>query len=308
MEDRYYSPNDTVNETLIEETKISEEPFYLPVGNEKKIFLASFKRKLPLLLKGPTGCGKSRFIEHMAFRLKRTLTKISMDKGNGTIKGEVKDFTGNKGFLVTIPCHEDLTANDLVGRFFLTLNEGAEWIDGPLTKAVRYGGICYLDEIVEARKDVAVLLHSLTDYRRVLPLVKKGTVVSPPPEFMLIVSYNPGYQSVLKEMKPSTKQRFVALDFDYPPEQIEIEVIKHESGCEEGTARSLVAAGRKIRSLKNQGLTEGVSTRLLVYAAALITEGVPKKDAVMTTLVSPITDDHQMKMSLIDICKGFELF
>lgn len=173
---------------------------------------------------------------------------------------------------------------------------------------VRYGGICYLDEIVEARKDVAVLLHSLTDYRRVLPLVKKGTVVSPPPEFMLIVSYNPGYQSVLKEMKPSTKQRFVALDFDYPPEQIEIEVIKHESGCEEGTARSLVAAGRKIRSLKNQGLTEGVSTRLLVYAAALITEGVPKRDAVMTTLVSPITDDHQMKMSLIDICKGFELF
>ena len=247
MEDRYYSPNDTVNETLIEETKISEEPFYLPVGNEKKIFLASFKRKLPLLLKGPTGCGKSRFIEHMAFRLKRTLTKISMDKGNGTIKGEVKDYTGNKGFLVTIPCHEDLTANDLVGRFFLTLHEGAEWIDGPLTKAVRYGGICYLDEIVEARKDVAVLLHSLTDYRRVLPLVKKGTVVSPPPEFMLIVSYNPGYQSVLKEMKPSTKQRFVALDFDYPPEQIEIEVIKHESGCEEGTARSLVAAGRKIR-------------------------------------------------------------
>ena len=297
-----------VNEKVIEQSSLVHEPFYLPQGNEKKIFEAAYKKQLPILLKGPTGCGKSRFVEHMAFKLQQTITKLSQNKQNGDIQAAVKDFSNKQGFLITIPCHEDLTANDLVGRFFLTLNEGARWIDGPLTKAVRYGGICYLDEIVEARKDVAVLLHSLTDYRRLLPLVKKGTVVKPPKQFMLIVSYNPGYQSVMKEMKPSTKQRFVAIDFDYPPTQIEIDVIKHESGCGEGLARSLTGAGRKIRSLKTQGLTEGVSTRLLVYAATLITEGVPKKEAVTSTLISPVTDDEHMKLSLIDICKGFELF
>ena len=297
-----------INEKVIEQSSLTQEPFYLPQGNEKKIFEAAYKKQLPVLLKGPTGCGKSRFVEHMAYKLQQAVTKISQNRETGDIQAAVKDFSKNNGFLITIPCHEDLTANDLVGRFFLTLNEGARWIDGPLTKAVRYGGICYLDEIVEARKDVAVLLHSLTDYRRILPLVKKGTVVSPPKQFMLIVSYNPGYQSVMKEMKPSTKQRFVALDFDYPPTQIEIDVIKHESGCGEGLARSLVGAGRKIRSLKTQGLTEGVSTRLLVYAATLITEGVPKKEAVTSTLISPVTDDEHMKLSLIDICKGFELF
>lgn len=296
------------NETLIEKSEILQEPFYVVVGNDVKVFAAAYKNALPLLLKGPTGCGKTRFVEHMAYKLKKNFTKISYNKNTQTIAARVKEFENQKGFLVTIPCHEDLTANDLVGRFFLTLNEGARWIDGPLAKAARYGGICYLDEIVEARKDIAVLLHSLTDYRRMLPLVKKGTTVTPPKEFMLIISYNPGYQSVLKEMKPSTKQRFVSLDFDYPPEDIEIQVVKHESGCQEGLARSLVEAGRKIRSLKTQGLTEGVSTRLLIYAATLIREGVDRKDATMSTLVSPITDDEQMKMSLIDICRGFELY
>jgi nitric oxide reductase NorQ protein len=288
----YYIRMQEAGELLIEESIIDSEPYYLPVGNEEEIFKAAYKRKLPLLLKGPTGCGKTRFVEAMAYKTRLSLTKVSP----------------KKGFLATIPCHEDLSANDLVGRFFLTMNEGAKWIDGPLTKAVRYGGICYLDEIVEARKDVAVLLHSLTDHRRILPLIKKGSVVTPPDEFMLIISYNPGYQSVLKEMKPSTKQRFVSLDFDYPPERIEVQVIRHESECEEGLARSLVSAGRKIRTLKTQGLTEGVSTRLLIYAATLISEGVPKKEAVMSTLVSPITDDEQMMMSLIDICRGYELF
>jgi nitric oxide reductase NorQ protein len=297
-----------VNETPMEESPITEEPYYVPVGNEQKIFLAAYKRKLPLLLKGPTGCGKTRFVEHMAFSLHRNLTRVAAAKAGNALAVSVKDFPGRASFLVTIPCHEDLTANDLVGRFFLTMSEGARWIDGPLAKAARFGGICYLDEIVEARKDVAVLLHSLTDYRRILPLVKKGTVISPPPEFMLVISYNPGYQSVLKEMKPSTKQRFVALDFDYPPEKIEIQVVRHESGCDEGLARSLVSAGRKIRALKTQGLTEGVSTRLLVYAASLIAEGVPARDAVIGTLVSPLTDDEQMKASLVDICRGFELF
>lgn len=296
------------NEKVIEQSALLQEPFYLPQGNEKKVFEAAYNKQLPVLLKGPTGCGKSRFVEHMAYKLQQTVTSIRQNKESGDIQAATKDFQNKKGFLITIPCHEDLTANDLVGRFFLTINEGARWIDGPLTKAVRYGGICYLDEIVEARKDVAVLLHSLTDYRRILPLVKKGTVVTPPKQFMLVISYNPGYQSVMKEMKPSTKQRFVAVDFDYPPAQIEIDVIKHESGCSEGLARSLVGAGRKIRSLKTQGLTEGVSTRLLVYAATLITEGVPKKEAVMSTLISPVTDDEHMKLSLIDICKGFELY
>ena len=297
-----------VNETPIEETHITREPYYVPVGNEVGIFQASHRNGLPLLLKGPTGCGKTRFVEFMAWRMRESLTKIRYDGKAHAVKATVEDYKTKKGFLVTIPCHEDLTANDLVGRFFLTLEQGAQWIDGPLTKAARFGGICYLDEVVEARKDVAVLLHSLTDYRRILPLVKKGTTVTPPAEFMLIISYNPGYQSVLKEMKPSTKQRFVAIDFDYPPQRTEVQVVKHESGCEEGLARSLVEAGRKIRALKTQGLTEGVSTRLLIYAATLIREGVPAKQAVMSTLVSPVTDDEQMTLSLIDICRGFELF
>ena len=182
-------------------------------------FKPPIKNTLPLLLKGPTGCGKTRFVEHMAYKLNQSMMKIGYNKNAQTLQSTIKNFDRKKGFLVTIPCHEDLTANDLVGRFFLTLNKGAQWIDGPLTKACRHGGICYLDEIVEARKDVAVLLHSLTDYRRVLPLVKKGTTITPPKEFMLVISYNPGYQSVLKAMKPSTKQSFVALDFDYPPEK-----------------------------------------------------------------------------------------
>jgi nitric oxide reductase NorQ protein len=295
------------NETAIEQLEIREQPFYLPVGPEVKVFQAAYKNRLPLLLKGPTGCGKTRFVEYMAWTLQQTLTRVSLAKGSQTLEARTVDFASRKGFLVTIPCHEDLTANDLVGRFFLTLSEGAQWIDGPLTKAARFGGICYLDEIVEARKDVAVLLHSLTDHRRVLPLVKKGTVITPPPEFMLVVSYNPGYQSLLKEMKPSTRQRFVSLDFDYPPPKIEVQVVRTESGCEEGLARSLVEAGRKIRALKTQGLTEGVSTRLLIYAATLIREGIPTREAVRDTLISPLTDDEQMKASLADICKGFEL-
>ncbi|MFP4363490.1 MAG: CbbQ/NirQ/NorQ/GpvN family protein [Spirochaetia bacterium] len=293
-------------ERAIEEVQIENEPYYIPVGNEVKVFSTAYKRGLPLLLKGPTGCGKTRFIEHMAYKIGAKLTSIR--KNPGKIHTETKDLQTGKNFLVTIPCHDDLTANDLVGRFFLTMDKGAQWIDGPLTKAVRFGGICYLDEIVEARKDVTVLLHSLTDYRRNLPLIKKGTVIQPPQGFMLVISYNPGYQSITKEMKPSTKQRFVSLEFDYPPEHIEIEVVKHESKCSEGVARSLVSAGRKIRSLKSQGLTEGVSTRLLIYAGTLISEGIPPKDAIVSTIVSPITDDEQMKLSLMDICRGYELF
>lgn len=273
-------------EVRIEDTRVTEEPFYLPSGNEVQVFLSAFKRRLPLLLKGPTGCGKTRFVEHMAWRLGKT---------------------ANRSFIVTVPCHEDLSANDLVGRYFLTLDKGAQWIDGPLTKAVRHGGICYLDEIVEARKDVTVLLHSLTDYRRSLPLIKKGTVLTPPDNFMLVVSYNPGYQSVLKDLKPSTKQRFVSLDFDYPPERQEIEVVRRESKCEEGLARNLVSAGRKIRALKNQGLAEGVSTRLLIYTASLIVDGIRPKDAVASTLISPLTDDEAMAQSLWEICRVFDL-
>ena len=185
------------NEIPIEQVEIREEPFYLPVGKEAAVFQAAYKNRLPLLLKGPTGCGKTRFVEYMAFMLQKAITTVRFNEGARAVEARVKDFSARKGFLVTIPCHEDLTANDLVGRFFLTLHEGAQWIDGPLTRAVRGGGICYLDEIVEARKDVAVLLHSLTDYRRMLPLVKKGTVVTPPAEFMLVISYNPDRKSVV---------------------------------------------------------------------------------------------------------------
>ena len=302
------NPPTPINEMRLEEAEITKEPYYLPTGNEVKVFLSAFKRKLPLLLKGPTGCGKTRFIEYMAFKLGQQATIVRRDREGKQLVAETKDFEKKRSFIITVPCHEDLSANDLVGRYFLTMDQGAKWIDGPLTKAARFGGICYLDEIVEARKGVTVLLHSLTDYRRTLPLIKTGTVISAPARFMLAVSYNPGYQSVVKDLKPSTKQRFVSLDFDYPPERQEIEIVRKESGCEEGLARSLVSTGRKIRSLKNQGLVEGVSTRLLIYAAALITDGIPARDAVAATLISPLTDDEAMRSSLQDICKAFDLY
>src|SRR5437588_5502959 len=261
-------------EQAIEEFTIAEEPYYLAVAREVELFEAAHAARLPVLLKGPTGCGKTRFVEAMAYRMGRPL--------------------------ITVACHEDLSATDLVGRFLL---EGEEtiWHDGPLTTAVRHGAICYLDEIVEARKDTIVLIHPLTDDRRILPVEKRGTILEAPDEFMLVVSYNPGYQSVLKDLKQSTRQRFVGLEFDYPTAPLEAAVVMHEGSIDEQTARDLVLIGEKVRNLKGHGLEEGVSTRLLVYAAQPISSGIHPHLACEVAISSPITDDAELQRSIREI-------
>lgn len=261
-------------ELAIEEYRATEEPYYLAVARELELFEAAYGARLPVMLKGPTGSGKTRFVEHMAWRLKRPL--------------------------ITVACHEDLSATDLVGRFLL---EGEEtvWHDGPLTKAVRNGAICYLDEVVEARKDTIVIIHPLTDDRRRLPIEKRGTVLDAPPDFMLVVSYNPGYQSILKDLKQSTRQRFIALEFDYPPPDLETEIVAREGGVDVGVARDLVLIGQKVRNLRGHGLEEGVSTRLLIYAAQMIARGIPPVAAADVALCSPITDDRDLQRSIREI-------
>ncbi|MGI8468728.1 MAG: CbbQ/NirQ/NorQ/GpvN family protein [Pyrinomonadaceae bacterium] len=261
-------------ELAVEKYRVETEPYYLPVGSEVKLFEAAYAARLPVMLKGPTGCGKTRFVEHMAWRLGRPL--------------------------ITVACHEDLSATDLVGRFLL---EGEEtvWHDGPLTKAVRAGAICYLDEVVEARKDTVVIIHPLTDDRRRLPIEKRGTVVDAPPEFMLVVSYNPGYQSILKDLKQSTRQRFIAMEFDYPNAEDETEIVVKEGGIETAMARDLVTIGQKVRNLRGHGLEEGVSTRLLIYAAQMIAKGIAPVAAAEVALCSPITDDRELQRSIREI-------
>ena len=261
-------------ESAIQEYRVANEPYYLPVGREIELFEAAHSARLPVILKGPTGCGKTRFVEHMAWRLERPL--------------------------ITVACHEDLSSTDLVGRFLLEGDETV-WHDGPLTSAVRNGAICYLDEIVEARKDTVVIIHPLTDHRRRLPIEKLGTVVEAPTDFMLVVSYNPGYQSILKDLKQSTRQRFVAVEFDYPPPEMEAEIVAREGGVDEGTARDLVLIGQKVRNLRGHGLEEGVSTRLLIYAAQLIALGIPPVDAADVAMCSPITDDRELQRSIREI-------
>ncbi len=264
----------TATEQVIERYRLTKEPFYLNIGNETDIFETAYQSKLPLMLKGPTGCGKTRFVEAMAYRLGRPL--------------------------VTVACHEDLSATDLVGRFLL---EGEEtvWHDGPLTTAVRHGAICYLDEIVEARKDTIVLIHPLTDDRRVLPVEKRGVILSAPDDFMLVISYNPGYQSVLKDLKQSTRQRFLAVEFTYPPAEAEAQIVAREGRVDERTARDLVRIGEKVRNLKGHGLEEGVSTRLLVYAAQLIASGVAPVTACEVAIANPITDDAELQRGIREI-------
>jgi nitric oxide reductase NorQ protein len=261
-------------EEAIEKHAIRREPFYLPVNEEVGLFEAAYRGKLPVMLKGPTGCGKTRFIEYMAWRLNRPL--------------------------ITVACHEDLSATDLVGRFLLEGDETV-WHDGPLTTAVKNGAICYLDEVVEARKDTIVLIHPLTDDRRILPVEKRGTILQAPDEFMLVVSYNPGYQSVLKDLKQSTRQRFVGLEFEYPPPHLEAAVLVHEGKVDEQTARDLVLIGQKVRNLKGHGLEEGVSTRLLVYAAQLVSSGIHPHLACEVAISSPITDDAELQRSIREI-------
>ena len=246
-------------------------PFYQPQGNEVVLFEAAYAARLPVMVKGPTGCGKSRFIEYMAHRLDRPL--------------------------ITVACNEDMTASDLVGRFLLDAN-GTRWQDGPLTVAARTGAICYLDEIVEARQDTTVVIHPLTDHRRQLPLDKKGETVKSHPNFQLVISYNPGYQSLLKDLKPSTKQRFAAFEFDYPGADLEATIVSTETGLDQPTCASLVRIAHAARQLKGHGLTEGISTRLLVYAAVLIRQGVAPREACRMAMVRPITDDADIRQTL----------
>jgi nitric oxide reductase NorQ protein len=279
-------------EYAIEEYTIKEEPYYRPVGDEVELFEAAYAQKIPVLLKGPTGCGKTRFIEYMSWRLSRPLVVV---KGRGKVEGD-----GHRIPLVTIACHEDLTASDLVGRYLLE-SEGTRWIDGPLTRAVKSGAICYLDEIVEARKDTTVLIHPLTDHRRFLPVEKRGQIIEAHDGFLLVISYNPGYQSALKDLKHSTRQRFIAIEFGYPPRDLEAEIVQHESGCTPEQAAALAKLGEKVRNLKEHGLQEGVSTRLLIYAGKLMAQGIPPRRACQVAVVWALTDDHEVQRSIEEV-------
>jgi len=257
-----------------EEYFITDEPYYEPVGNEIEVFEAAYANQLPVLLKGPTGCGKTRFMEHMAWRLKRPL--------------------------ITVSCHDDLTASDLVGRFLISGGETV-WVDGPLSRAVRAGGICYLDEIVEARKDTTVVIHPLADDRRVLPMEKLGELLEASDDFCMAISYNPGYQSVLKDLKQSTRQRFVALNFDYPASDIETKIIVNETGIDAGMAGQLVKFAHMTRNLKGSGLEEGASTRLLVHAAKLMKTGINPVVACRSSVTEAITDDAEMLIAVNEL-------
>ena len=251
--------------------RIEREPYYRAVADEVALFKAAYAARMPMMLKGPTGCGKTRFIEHMAWRLGRPL--------------------------ITVACNEDMTASDLVGRYLLDAS-GTRWQDGPLALAARHGAICYLDEVVEARQDTTVVIHPLTDTRRVLPLDKKGELLQAHPDFQLVISYNPGYQSLLKDLKQSTKQRFAALDFGYPEHAVECEIVAHEAGVKPETADKLVSIAERARNLKGHGLDEGISTRMLIHAGSLITRDVAPVTACRVTLVRPITDDPDMRDAL----------
>jgi nitric oxide reductase NorQ protein len=261
----------------IEEYRILEEPFYLPVGKEVTLFEAAWRERIPVLLKGPTGCGKTRFVEYMSWKL-------------GQPRNPVPPPTAPGLPLVTISCHEDLTATDLVGRYLLS-GRGTEWVDGPLTRAVRHGGICYLDEIVEARKDTIVVIHSVTDHRRILPIEKRAEVVPAHPDFLLVVSYNPGYQSTVKDLKHSTRQRFIAIEFHYPSEALETRIIEREAGVDHERAAALALLGFQIRNLDKQNLLEGPSTRLLIYAGRLMAQGVAPRLACDTAIAQAMSDD-----------------
>ena len=281
-------------EHIIEEYTVDKEPYYVPVGDEISLFKAAYEEKMPILFKGPTGCGKTRFIEYMAYHLAQPTT-------GG--KKQSKSERDSRIPLVTVACHEDLTASDLVGRYLLQGDE-TKWMDGPLTRAVKRGAICYLDEIVEARKDTTVIIHPLSDYRRILPVEKLGTVFEAAESFLLVISYNPGYQSALKDLKHSTRQRFIAMEFDYPPKDLEAEIIAHESGVDSAVAESLATFGEKVRNLKGSGLLEGVSTRLLVYAGRLIARGIPPRRACQVAVVWSITDDAEAQQSIQEVASS----
>jgi nitric oxide reductase NorQ protein len=267
-------------EKPFEEYFIRERPYYLPVGDEERIFLSAYKARLPVLLKGPTGCGKTRFVEYMTYQLGKE--------------------TGTSLPLITVACHEDLTGSDLVGRYLLK-GEETIWVDGPLSRAVKNGAICYLDEIVEARKDTTVLIHPLADHRRILPVEKQGQILEAHENFLLVISYNPGYQSVLKNLKHSTRQRFIAIDFHYPARELEAKIIAHESGVNFDAADDLAKLGEKVRNLKDQGLEEGVSTRLLIYAGQLMVQGIAPRRACEVAVAQAVTDDLALERGIQEV-------
>ena len=252
----------------------ADAPYYVPIGSEIDVFAMCHARGLPVMLKGPTGSGKTRFVEHMAWRLGRPL--------------------------VTVACHDDLSASDLTGRYLIRGGETV-WVDGPLATAARLGAICYLDEVVEARQDTVVVMHPLTDDRRVLPMDKTGELIEAAPGFQLVVSYNPGYQHAIKDLKPSTRQRFVAIEFDFPPAATEVEIAMHEGGVPRATAASLVELARRVRRLKEQGLAEGPGTRLVVAAARLVAGGIAPEEAARVALAGPLTDDPDLLAAIADL-------
>ncbi|SBP89334.1 Protein CbbQ [Thiomonas delicata] len=256
---------------LLDSYRVAREPYYRAVGDEVALYEAAYSVRMPIMLKGPTGCGKTRFVEYMAWKLGKPL--------------------------ITVACNEDMTASDLVGRFLLDAS-GTRWQDGPLALAARHGAICYLDEVVEARQDTTVVIHPLTDARRILPLEKKGEIIEAHPDFQVVISYNPGYQSLMKDLKQSTKQRFGALDFNYPEHETEAEIVAHESGVGVDVAKNLVHIAERARNLKGHGLDEGISTRMLIYAGSLIAKGVAPLAACRVALVRPITDDPDMRDAL----------
>lgn len=270
----------------VEAHGLATEPYYLPIGDEVEVFRAAYEARLPVLLKGPTGCGKTRFVEYMAYQLYR-----------GTASNSRAAVATP---LITVACHEDLSSTDMVGRYLLVGDETV-WIDGPLTHAVRTGAICYMDEVVEARKDTTVLIHALTDHRRILPIEKRGIILDAHEHFLLVLSYNPGYQSVLKDLKPSTRQRFVSLEFDYPPAEQEARIIAHESGVDDAMAADLAALGAKVRQLRQHGFEEGVSTRLLVYAGQLAARGIGVHRACDVAISRAITDDVEVQRAVAEI-------
>ena len=264
----------------IEDYSINEEPFYIPTSDEIKVFESAYNQKVPVLLKGPTGTGKTRFVEYMSWYISEKRKKSVP--------------------LVTVACHEDLTASDLVGRYLIYAS-GTKRIDGPLTRAVKSGGICYLDEVVEARKDTTVIIHPLTDHRRILTIDKLGEVYEADDDFLMVVSYNPGYQNALKDLKQSTRQRFVAIEFEFPSPELETKIIQSESGVDEKISDSLASLGEKIRNLTDHGLTEAASTRVLIYAGKLIKDGIEPRRACQVAVTWGITDDQKLYKSIEEI-------
>ena len=260
--------------SILSTVEADDIPFYQETAGECELFERAYRQRMPVLIKGPTGCGKTRFVAHMAARLGRPL--------------------------YTVSCHDDLTAADLTGRYLLKGGDTV-WADGPLTRAVREGAICYLDEVVEARKDVTVVLHPVTDDRRTLPLERTGEVLHAPPEFMLVVSYNPGYQNVLKSLKPSPRQRFLALDFAFPRPEVEAAIVARESGLMQDRCAALVRLANALRDLKGKDLDEGASTRLVIYCASLIKAGMKPADAILAALIEPLTDDPDVKQGLLRV-------